>query len=111
MHEFHLAEALAEQVKKAIPEGAIVREVEVRVGARRGIEPSSLQLCWEAAVHQTALDGVALQVDPQPWTLVCDTCGRNWTSLVPFVNCECGNAAPRRSGGDEIELVSITVEG
>ncbi len=111
MHEFHLAEALAEQVKRVVPEGAVVREVEVRVGPRQAIEPSSLQLCWEAAVHKTTLDGVALQVDAQPWLLTCDACGRQWTSRVPFVTCECGNGAPQRTGGDEIELVSITVEG
>jgi Zn finger protein HypA/HybF involved in hydrogenase expression len=49
-------------------------------------------------------------VDQLPWTITCSVCGRHWESPVPFVSCECGNETPVPVGGDELDIVSLTVE-
>jgi hydrogenase nickel incorporation protein HypA/HybF len=110
MHEFSIAEALAGQVLPHVPAGARVREVEVRIGMLRGLEPEALTMSWQAVTLDTPLAGVTLVLDFVPWTITCGECGRVWTSAVPFVECACGNATPAPVGSDELNIVSMTVE-
>lgn len=110
VHESSIAEAILAQVGRHAPEGALVRDVAIRVGALRGLEPEALQMSWTAVIVGTAVDGATLTVDQQPWTIACSTCGRSWTSPVPFVDCVCGNTTPAPTGGDELDLVAITVD-
>ncbi len=110
MHELSIAEALADQVRRHNPAGAQVRGVEIRVGALRGLEPEALRMCWDAVTHGTAIEGAVLEVDLQPWSIVCGACGRAWTSTVPFETCACGNPEPTPSAGDELDLIALTVE-
>ena len=110
VHEFSIAEALASRVLEYAPAGAIVRDVEIVVGAMRGLEPEALQMSWEAVTHGTAIAGSTLTVDQLPWTITCSNCGRSWSSPKPFVDCSCGNVAPTPTGSDELDLVSITVD-
>ena len=110
MHEFSIAQALADQVLPKVPTGARVREVEVRIGMLRGIEPEAMTMSWQAVTFDTPLAGAALAMDVVPWTISCGECGREWTSAAPFAECECGNATPTPTGSDELDLVSMTVE-
>jgi hydrogenase nickel incorporation protein HypA/HybF len=110
VHEFSIAEALASQVLRHAPAGALVRGVEIRVGALRGLEPEALQMSWQAVTHGTAIAGSTLSVDQRPWTITCSNCGRSWSSPKPFVDCVCGSASPTPVGGDELDLVSITID-
>ena len=110
MHEFSIAEALLAQVLKHAPAGACVSDVEIRVGALRGLEPEALQMSWQAVTLGSAIEGALLTVDRLPWTITCSECGRSWESRVPFVSCECGNATPSPVGGDELDLISMTID-
>jgi hydrogenase nickel incorporation protein HypA/HybF len=110
VHEFSIAEALLGQVLKHAPAGARVSDVEIRVGALRGLEPEALQMSWEAVTFGSAIEGATLTVDQLPWAITCSECGRQWTSSVPFVSCGCGNETPAPVGGDELDLISMTVD-
>ena len=110
VHEFSIAAALLGQVHKHAPEGARVREVEIRVGPLRGIGPEALEMSWQAVILDTPMAGCSLNIDMRPWSIACASCGRSWTSPVPFVSCECGNATPEPRGTDELDLISITVD-
>lgn len=110
VHEFSIAEALADQVLVNAPAGARVSEVEMRIGALRGIEPEALRMSWDSVTFGTPLAGAVLQIDQRPWSIRCSECGREWTSPVPFVSCVCGNTTPEPSGSDELDLVAITYE-
>ncbi len=110
VHEFSIAEALAAQVRRHAPTAGRVQEVEIRVGALRGLEPEALRMCWDAVTFGTPIAGSTLRIDSLPWTITCGSCARTWTSAVPFVDCECGNTAPAPSGGDELDLVAMTIE-
>jgi hydrogenase nickel incorporation protein HypA/HybF len=109
VHEFSIAEALAAQVARHTPAGRVV-VVELRVGPLRGIEPEALRMCWEAVTHATPLEGAVLEVESLPWSITCESCGRSWASAAPFVTCTCGDANTRPTGGDELDLVAITVD-
>jgi hydrogenase nickel incorporation protein HypA/HybF len=110
VHEFSIAEALATQVVTYAPAGARLRGVEIRVGALRGIDTEALQMAWEAVTFGTSMAGVTLEVDQRPWSITCSECGREWTSPVPFVSCICGNQTPTPMGGDELDLLAVTVD-
>ena len=110
MHEFSIAEALAEQVMRHAPAGGRVREVEIRVGALRGLVAEAMNMSWDAVTHDTPLAGSVLRMDVRPWTLTCPACGRVWESPVPFAGCSCGESSPRPTAGDELDLVSMTVD-
>ncbi len=109
MHEFSIAEAHAGQVRRYAPPGRVV-SVSMRAGALRGLEPEAMRMCWDAVTHDTPMAGSELVVEILPWSIVCTACARTWTSPEPFVTCACGNEAPVPSGGDELDLVSISVE-
>ena len=110
VHEFSIAQALAEQVRRHAPQGTRVRAVNIRVGALRGLEPESLRMCWHAVTIGTSIANSELVVDQRPWSIRCPTCQRTWDSPVPFVSCTCGEAQTLPQGGDELDLVSLTVD-
>ena len=110
VHEFSIAEALAAKVQRHAPAAGRVAEVEISVGALRGLEPEALRMCWEAVTHDTPIAGAILQVDLRPWSITCSSCGRSWTSPVPFVACACGDPAPVPTAGDELNLVALTID-
>jgi hydrogenase nickel incorporation protein HypA/HybF len=110
VHEYAIAQAIADQVHRHAAAPGRVREVEIRVGALRGLEPESLRLCWEAVTFDTPLAASVLRVDLRPWSLTCPACESTWTSPVPFVTCACGEVAPAAQGGDELELVALVVD-
>jgi hydrogenase nickel incorporation protein HypA/HybF len=110
VHELSIAASIADQVGRHAPALGRVRAVEIRVGALRGLETTSLELCWQAVTHGSALAGSQLVVDQLPWSLACPTCGRTWSSAVPFVSCSCGEPAPHPTGSDELDLVALSVE-
>lgn len=110
VHEFSIADALATQVLKHAPASARVREVEVVVGALRGLDPEAMAMCWQAVTLDTPLEGSLLKLEIRPWSITCPNCGRHWDSPVPFVSCECGNETPSPVGTDELDLVAISVD-
>ncbi len=110
VHEFSIAEALAAQVISYAPAGARLRGVEIRVGALRGLDSEALQMAWEAVTFGTSMAGAVLEVDQRPWSITCSECGREWTSPVPFVDCSCGNQTPSPVGGDELDLLAVTID-
>jgi hydrogenase nickel incorporation protein HypA/HybF len=110
VHEFSIAQALAGQVSRYAPPTRRVRAVSIRVGPLRGLEPESLRMCWEAVTIGTPIADSSLLVDLRPWSIHCPSCGLTWDSPVPFVTCACGEAEPVPEGGDELDLVSLTVD-
>lgn len=110
VHEFSIAQALAGQVSRYAPPSGRVSEVSIRVGPLRGLEPESLTMCWAAVTIGTPIADSVLRIDLRPWSIHCPSCDRTWDSPVPFVACACGEAAPVPEGGDELDLVSLTID-
>jgi hydrogenase nickel incorporation protein HypA/HybF len=110
VHEFSIAAALADQVVRHAPPDGRVREVEIRVGALRGLDPEALKMCWDAVTHETPLAGSVLVMEMRPWSLACPACRREWESRVPFVTCECGETAPNPTADDELLLIAISID-
>lgn len=110
MHELSIAQALVELAREHVPPRAIVRSIKLKVGPMRGIEPTALHWAWQSAIAGTVLDGSVLDLDMLQWTLTCPKCQRQWTSADLFAVCHCGYDRPNPSGGDELQLVALTVD-
>jgi hydrogenase nickel insertion protein HypA len=109
MHEVSMARTILETVREHCPPGETVREVTVRIGPLRWIEPEALQAGWEIVTAETALEGAALRMERLPWTIRCEACDGSYNSHVPDEACPCGSRRVRPEGGDEITLVSLEV--
>lgn len=110
MHELSLATAVFDLARQHTPAGAIVRCVKLRAGPMRGVEPTAMQWAWASLLPGTELEHAELELEILPWTLHCPACSRQWQSDELFVPCSCGYERPNPVGGDELQLISLTVD-
>ncbi len=87
-----------------------MRSVQMRAGPMRGVEPTAMELAWRSVVKGTAWQSAELVLELLPWRLKCAACGNEFAADDLFVKCECGNERPTPLGGDELQVVSITVD-
>ena len=110
MHELSIARALFAQVEQHQPPGAVVRAVNLRVGALQAIEPLAMHLAWTAVTQDTPFAEARLEMEIRPWQLQCLNCDRNWSTDDPFEPCSCGSRRSHVNGSDELDIVSLEVE-
>lgn len=63
MHELSIASAVVEQVRRHAPAGTTVRQVRLRIGPLRAIDPEAMALAWRAATIGTPFDASDLRLD------------------------------------------------
>ena len=110
MHEFSIAQALLARIEQHAPAGRTVLSVRVRIGPVKAIDPEALLWAWRAATEGTRFDGTRLDFELPPWRMLCPVCGRDWRGDNWFEPCACGCMDVRVEGGDELLLLSITVD-
>jgi len=112
MHELSIAcsvlEAL-EQEARRFPGGRILR-VGLRVGELAGVDPDSLEFCWQAAVRGTRWEQVPLDIERCPRRQRCQSCGHEFPPMDGYGCPACGSTATFFAGGDELELAHLEVE-
>jgi hydrogenase nickel incorporation protein HypA/HybF len=109
MHEFSIAVAVLEVVRRHVPAGSHIESVQVLAGPMRRVDPDAMRFAWEQAVAGTPDAGASLHVSTPPWTLRCQTCGRQWESPELYVACSCGAEVGVPIGGDELMLTGLRV--
>lgn len=110
MHEFSLATSLVDLVRANCPEDEQLESITIEAGPMRGIEPHAMQWAWEAATLGTDLQGVAMHLIQQPWTLYCPNCQTQFTADDMFTNCDCGCDQTGPVDSDTLRLVRLTVK-
>lgn len=115
MHEPAVAAELIELVKKETARAghphAQVTQVRVRIGVMRGIVEESLQFAFEALKTGTILEKAELIIEKAPVQGVCHHCGARFHPQEPMFICEvCGSGDLDVQGGNELDLVELTVE-
>lgn len=99
-------------VSRAREEGArVVSEVEVAIGPLAGVLPDALQFCFSAASRETLAAGATLVIVEQQANAQCRDCGVRFTadSFIPVCNA-CTSNRVAVSGGDELKVLSVTIE-
>ena len=115
MHEPAIAAELIDLVQKEIARaghpGAAVTGVIVRVGVMRGIVEESLRFAFDALKSGTILNKAELIVEKAPVEGVCRRCGFPFIPSEPIFLCEaCGSGDLDVKGGNELDLVELTLE-
>jgi hydrogenase nickel incorporation protein HypA/HybF len=110
MHELSIVDAVLEIARRHLPAGARAKGVRLRAGPMRGIEPTAMHWAWRSATMGTEFEGAELELESLPWPMHCPACDRRFESEELFTPCACGYERPSPTGGDELQVVSLTVE-
>lgn len=114
MHELSIATEILRLARRTADEngGGRLETVRVAVGELSAIEPDLLSFAWEALTSDGPDAASRLVVDFRPARQLCASCGEVaerapgvWLRLCP--RCQ---GLLRVSGGDELDLLTITFE-
>ncbi|GAA2710839.1 hydrogenase/urease maturation nickel metallochaperone HypA [Micromonospora olivasterospora] len=112
MHETGLSEAIvAAAVRRAA--GRRVTGLRVRIGGH-AIDPAVVTQGIQVAAAGTVAADTAVDLVLEPMTVRCHDCGHDApvTDHLAMVACpECGGVDVDVTGGDDVVLESITVDG
>jgi hydrogenase nickel incorporation protein HypA/HybF len=113
VHEMAIANSVLEALEKEalrFPQGKITR-VGLRIGELAGVDGDSLSFCWEAVVHGTEWEPLALEIEYRQRRHRCERCAREFVVEAYDVACPvCGDRNTIFAGGDELELAYLEVE-
>ncbi len=113
MHERSLVAALLKQVETIRRrEGAgAVREVRLEIGPLSGVEPLLVESAFRELVRGTAVVDAQLLIDDVPLTGRCRSCDAAITIEHFRFHCpDCGSSSVQVTGGDEVRLLSVSIE-
>jgi hydrogenase nickel incorporation protein HypA/HybF len=114
MHELSIAEELVRAIREELRShpNARLKSALVRVGVLRLIEPATLERCFEAATWDTPLAGAQLHVEQVKTSARCRKCDLEFTVEHHWFECpRCGDTGSELLRGDELQLVSLEIEG
>ncbi len=86
-------------------------KVGVRIGEMAAIDQDALRFCFEAMVHETDLESVALEIEFCPRRHRCQVCGRDFVVHDYDSRCpQCASLETTCISGDELELAYLEME-
>lgn len=104
--------AITQSVVDAVCEhagGRRVHSVRLQVGALCGVVPDSMQFCFGLATEGTLAEGARLDLDAQPGSARCRTCGDEFVLPDLILLCPCGSADVEVLAGRELRILSMEV--
>lgn len=113
MHEYGLAERILESAIKVSTEhdGCAVAEISVCLSQFSNVVPQALESAFNLLKQGTTASGAELIALPSTPELRCRECGRGFQATEGQWECpECHSTHVRTSTGDELKIVSITLE-
>jgi hydrogenase nickel incorporation protein HypA/HybF len=108
MHEMALTQSVVEAVCEHAA-GRHVQSVTIEVGALCAVVPGAMQFCFELATEGTVADGASLEVNVQPGSARCRSCGQSFELQDPILLCPCGSADVEVIAGRDLRILSMEV--
>jgi hydrogenase nickel incorporation protein HypA/HybF len=108
MHEMAITQSVVDAVCEHAA-GRRVRSVRVQVGALCAVVPDSMQFCFGLAAEGTLADGARLDLDLQPGSARCRTCGAEFGLSDPILLCPCGSADVEVLTGRDLKILTMEV--
>ncbi|MGZ8831358.1 MAG: hydrogenase maturation nickel metallochaperone HypA/HybF [Thermoanaerobaculia bacterium] len=109
MHEYSIIQSLVDSVKAAVPPGAAVHRIDVRIGEVSGVDCELLSTAYEVFRAGTLCDRATMTIDRIPARWECSVCGAAIARGAILRCATCGGAA-HLAAGDEIILQRIEME-
>lgn len=110
MHEFSIASALLDLVRRHLPPRGRLKRVIIEAGPLQGIDRQAMEWAWRAVTDGTGLEQAAIEIIFTPWWLHCPACGNEYAAEELATPCVCGADSSHPVGGDELRLMSLTVD-
>jgi hydrogenase nickel incorporation protein HypA/HybF len=113
MHEMGIANSVLEAVKAEMVRypGNYPCKIGVRIGEMAAIDQDAFRFCFEAMVHETELESLALEIETCPRRHRCQACGHEFVVHDYDSRCpQCTGLATTCISGDELELAYLEVE-
>jgi hydrogenase nickel incorporation protein HypA/HybF len=110
MHELSIAQNILEIVAEHIPAGTTsqVKSVRIKVGDGAGIVSDSLEFCFNAIIAETPMQGAVLEIEPVPFVVKCNSCGKISTNENGMFLCLfCGVNNVTMVSGNELQVSAI----
>jgi hydrogenase nickel incorporation protein HypA/HybF len=108
VHEMAITQSVVEAVCEHAA-GRHVHSVKVEVGALTAVVPDAMQFCFELATEGTVADGARLDLNVQPGSARCRTCGETFDLADLILLCPCGSADVEVTAGRELKILSMEV--
>jgi hydrogenase nickel incorporation protein HypA/HybF len=108
MHEMAITQSVVDAVCEHAA-GRRVHSVRVQVGALCAVVPDAMEFCFDLATEGTIAAGARLDVDVQPGSARCRTCGQDFTLPDLILLCPCGSADVEVLAGRDLRILSMEV--
>jgi hydrogenase nickel incorporation protein HypA/HybF len=108
MHEMAITQSVVDAVCEHAA-GRRVHAVRVQVGALCAVVPDAMTFCFDLAAEGTLADGARLDLDVQPGSARCRTCGQDFALSDLILLCSCGSADVEVLAGRDLRIVSMEV--
>ena len=108
MHEMAITQSVVDAVCEHAA-GRRVHNVRVQVGVLCGVVPDAMEFCFGLATEGTVADGASLDLDIQPGSARCRTCGREFVMPDLILLCPCGSADVEVLAGRDLKILSMEV--
>ncbi len=113
MHEMSIATSVLDAARKEAERrpGSRVIKVGVRIGEWSGVDPDSLQFCFDALLAGAEPHPPALDIEFRPRQNQCVVCGTVFALKDYEIQCPaCGAETTEPVSGDELELAYVELE-
>ncbi len=107
MHEFSIAQAIAEIIEEKSKEypGKNLTRIHLRIGRYRAIVKDSLEFGLGVVLENTPAASAAIEIDFVPIAVSCASCGAEEDLEEPFLICpKCGGLDVTVIRGKELEI-------
>jgi hydrogenase nickel incorporation protein HypA/HybF len=108
MHEMALTRSVVDAVCEHAA-GRHVHSVRVEIGALCAVVPDAMQFCFELATEGTVADGARLDMNVQPGSARCRSCGESFELPDLILLCPCGSADVEVLAGRDLRILSMEV--
>ncbi|MCK6690839.1 MAG: hydrogenase maturation nickel metallochaperone HypA [Thermoanaerobaculia bacterium] len=113
MHELSIIYSILETAEQEVQrhgEDSMVETIELEIGELAGVEISSLEFLWPAAVAGTILEKAVCNIIRPPGKASCGSCGHVFGIKQYFDPCpQCGSHWNEIINGEELRIKSLTI--
>ena len=85
-----------------------MKSIRIRVGDGAGVVRDSLEFCFNAIIAETPMQGAVLEIEPVPFAVKCNSCGRVSTNESGIFLCLfCNESDVTMVSGNELQVTAI----
>lgn len=113
VHEVSLVSAIVDQVSEAARKQSFkrVKKICLAIGAASGVDPDSIEFCFNEVARGSVLEGSRLEITKNPLQIICNSCGAKSESeeLIALQCPKCDSLDVKVLSGKEFLILDLEV--